>query len=351
MKVRVEEIFHAVADLSAEARAKYFAERNVDGATRNEVEQLVAFDSRSTGVLDQEIGRVALGALALAEPQQLLCGPYRLGSLLGRGGMGSVYSAERVDGEVSHKVAVKLLRPGGDDLHLQQRFLAERQILAPLSHPNIARLLDAGHREDGQPYLVMEYVEGKAIDVYAAELSTREKISLFLGVCGAVSYLHRNLVVHRDLKPANILVTAEGAAKLLDFGIAKLLDMAGDATVTHMRMLTPDYASPEQMAGGQITTATDIYSLGAVLYELLTGSSPHRVDGDSVEAIALVISNGKITPPSKLAPHLKGDLDTVLMKALRKEPHERYASVDAFADDLRAIPVKLLEARWSRAEP
>ena len=346
MRARVEQIFHEVADLPVPARDRYFAEHAIDANTRREVEQLVAFDSPATGQLDGEIGQVALGAMAQVERQDLLCGPYRLGRLLGRGGMGSVYSAERVDGEVSQRVAVKLLRPGADDLHLRQRFLAERQILAPLSHPNIAKLLDAGHREDGQPYLVMDYIEGRTIDVYAAELSARQKIAIFLKVCAAVSYLHRNLVVHRDLKPANVLVTEDGEPKLLDFGIAKLLDLTGDSTMTHLRMLTPDYASPEQVAGGPITTATDIYSLGAVLYQLLTGMSPHRVDGDSAEAIASAVSSGRITPPSRLAPHLKGDVDVVLMKALRKEPQERYASVDAFADDLRAcLELRPVQAR------
>ena len=179
----------------------------------------------------------------------------------------------------TQRVAVKLLRPGEDPPQFRRWFLSERQILATLSHPNIARLLDAGHREDGQPYLVMEYVRGKTIDVYCAGLSVRQKIALFLKVCAAVSYLHRNLVVHRDLKPSNILVTEEREPKLLDFGIAKILDSAGDATVTSVRMLTPEYASPEQAGGERMTTATDIYSLGAVLYKLLTGASPYQSTG------------------------------------------------------------------------
>jgi serine/threonine protein kinase len=337
MRFHVEEIFHALADLSVDARARYFAEHHIDVNTQLEVQALLAFDARSTtSTLDREIGNVAIGALTRLHPQDLPCGPYRLGNLLGRGGMGSVYSAERVDGEVAQRVAVKLLRPGADDPPTRQRFLAERQILAPLSHPNIARLLDAGHREDGQPYLAMEYVEGKTIDVYAAGQTIQCIVTLFLKVCAAVSYLHRNLVVHRDLKPSNILVTDEGEPKLLDFGIAKLLDLTTDTTMTGMSMLTPDYASPEQVNGGPITTATDIYSLGAVLYKLLTGKAPHQFEGDSAGEIATAISDGKITLPSKLAPGLKGDLEIVLMKALRKEPQERYVSVDAFADDLRA---------------
>ncbi|HMJ60136.1 MAG TPA: serine/threonine-protein kinase, partial [Bryobacteraceae bacterium] len=321
----------------------------IDGMTRSEVEALMAFDPRSTDSLEKDIGevvgQVARQTLEQLEPRDMRCGAYQLGDLLGRGGMGAVYSAERVDGEVAQRVAVKLLRPGADTRQLRQRFLAERQILATLSHPNIARLLDAGHCEDGQPYLVMEYVEGKPIDVYTAGLDIRHKVALFLKVCAAVGYLHRNLVVHRDLKPANILVTAEGEAKLLDFGIAKMLDLTTDFTMTSMRMLTPDYASPEQVAGGAMSTATDVYSLGAVLYKLLTGVSPHQFEGDSAGAISLAISMGKIAPPSSLAASLKGDLETILMKALRKQPQERYATIEQFSEDLE----NYLEARPIRA--
>jgi serine/threonine protein kinase len=345
MRTRVEELFHEVADLSAQTRARYFDEHSVGAVTRHELEQLLAFDSSSSTSLEKDIGHVAQRAMSHVEPNGMRCGPYRLGVLLGRGGMGTVYLAERVDGEVSHRVAVKLLRPGADDAHLRERFLAERQILATLSHPNIARLLDAGHSEDGRPYLVMEYVEGKALDVYTSGLGIRAKINLFVKVCAAVGYLHRNLVVHRDLKPSNILVTNEGEPKLLDFGIAKILDLTTDATATGMRMLTPDYASPEQVAGFPVTTASDVYSLGAVLYKLLTGASPHRFDGDSAGAIALMISQGSITPPSRLVPALKGDLEFVLMKALRTEPQERYATIEQFSEDLQ----NYLESRPIRA--
>ncbi|MBZ5619004.1 MAG: serine/threonine protein kinase [Acidobacteriia bacterium] len=354
MRMRTEELFHEVAELSEEARRRYFAEHDVDATSRKEVEELLEFDLRSSSTLEWSIGQVAQSILARSEPKELLCGPYSLGSLLGSGGMGSVYLAQRVDGEIAQRVAVKLLRPGADHVQFRQRFLAERQILANLSNPNIATLLDAGHREDGQPYLVMEYVEGQSIDVYTNMHSIRQKISLFLKVCAAVSYLHRNLVVHRDLKPANILITAEGEPKLLDFGIAKLLDLTTEFTATDMRMLTPDYASPEQVLGGAITTATDIYSLGAVLYKILTGESPHQFESDSPGAIALAISSGRITTPSRLAPGLKGDLDIILMKALRQEPQERYASPDALADDLRAcLERRPVQARsgdvWYRA--
>jgi serine/threonine protein kinase len=343
---RLEEIFHEVADLSAEARSRYFAEHGVNSETLSQVEALLAFDSRSCTSLEQDIGQVAEQALAKFDRRGLQCGPYELRDLLGHGGMGSVYLAKRVDGELAQEVAVKLLRPGADHPALRQRFLAERQILATLSHPHIAKLLDAGHRDDGQPYLVIEYVRGKPIDAYTRGLTTRQTIGLFLKVCAAVTYLHRNLVVHRDLKPANILVTDDGEPKLLDFGIAKMLDLVADSTVTGMRMLTPDYASPEQVAGGSITTATDIYSLGAVLYKLLAGVSPHQCESDAPAGMALAIASGEITPPSRLAPELKGDLETILMKALRTEPAERYPSADALADDLRAyLEYRPIQAR------
>ena len=212
--IYVEELFHAVADLPEDARAEYFAQRNVNTTTRREVLALLEFDasvsiSTVDVVLRMSIAESTENTLKQFESSEGLCGPYRLTEFLGRGGMGTVHLAERVDGEVAHRVAVKLLRPGASDPSSRRRFLEERQILAHLSHPNIARLLDAGHR-DGQPYLVMEFVQGKPIDVYAAGRSIRSTIALFLKVCAAVAYLHRNLVVHRDLKPQNILVTAEG---------------------------------------------------------------------------------------------------------------------------------------------
>lgn len=334
MKAGIDEIFHEVADLSLEARNQYFRDHAIDAKMRSEVEALLLFDSGSSTTLQHDVGQIAQVALAQFEPGGMLCGSYRLGDFLGGGGMGTVYLAERVDGEVAQRAAVKLLRPGADDPQLRQRFLAERQILASLSHPRIARLLDAGHREDGQPYLVMEYIEGKPIDLYASGLAIRRKIALFLKVCSAVAYLHRNLVVHRDLKPGNILITVDGEPKLLDFGIAKMLDLAGDSTVTGVHMLTPDYASPEQVVGRTVGTPTDIFSLGAVLYKLLTGSSPYRLEGESLGGIAEAISTGKITPPTKLAPELKGDLEMILMKALRREPEERYSTVEQFSEDL-----------------
>ncbi len=346
MNARLGEIFHAVADLSPEARAHYFADQAVDAETRREVEDLLGFDSGASAFLEHDIGAAAKRSLSEFETppvHPIRCGPYRLLNVIGRGGMGAVYLAERADGEVRQSVAVKLLPPGAGD-PLRERFLQERQILAALAHPNIARMLDAGHSDNGQPFLVMEYVAGQPIDRFTFDFSVRQKIRVFVKVCAAVAYLHRNLVVHRDLKPSNILVTPEGEPKLLDFGIAKVLDMATDATVTNMRILTPDYASPEQVTGLRITTATDIYSLGAVLYLRLTGRPAHEFEEKSPEALARAVATREVTRPSRWAPELKGDLEAILLKSLRKDPRERYGTVEQFADDLEGFlesrPVK-----------
>jgi serine/threonine protein kinase len=343
MNERVKELFHEVADLPPEVRERYFAEHKVDHETRQEVNELLAFDAGASDFLMRDISVAASRALPQLE-QGWRCGPYRLLDVIGRGGMGAVYLAERADGEITQRVAVKLLPPGAGDYH-RERFLQERQILASVAHPNIARLLDAGHLDSGQPFLVMEHVQGRPIDVFTAGLNTRQKVALFLKVCLAVAYLHRNLIVHRDLKPSNILMDADGEPKLLDFGIAKILDVATDSTTTGMRMLTPDYASPEQVMGGQVTTATDIYSLGAVLYVLLTGKPAHEFEDQSPGTVARVITSREVTRPAKWAPELKGDLESILLKALRKDPLERYGTVEQFADDLRAF----LESRTVRA--
>jgi len=349
MKVEVERLFHELVDLSPQARARYIAEHPVDGETRREVEALLAFDPGASSFLAHDIGIAASRAIPELESTGCRCGPYRLLGLIGRGGMGAVYLAERADGEVTQRLAVKLLPLGAGEPQ-RERFLQERQILASLTHPNIARMLDAGHLDNGQPYLVMEYVDGQPIDAFAAGSSIRQKIALFLKVCSAVAGLHRNLIVHRDLKPANILVTAGGEPKLLDFGIAKILDLAADSTLTYLRMLTPDYASPEQVTGGRITTAVDIYSLGVLLYHLLTGKPVHEFDERSPEAIARVITGREVARPSRWAPELKGDLESILLKALRKDPLERYATAEQFADDLRAFlesrPVRARAANW-----
>ncbi|NBC17570.1 MAG: tetratricopeptide repeat protein, partial [Bacteroidetes bacterium] len=304
-------------------------------------------------------------------------GPYRIVRRLGTGGMSVVYLAERDDGQFRHEVALKLIRSSRAEDHLR-RFLSERQILASLNHPNVARLFDGGVAEDGRPYFVMEYVDGVPLDTYCDEqrLPVRERVRLLLTVAEAVQYAHQNLVIHRDLKPTNILVAeSEGPqqeqVKLLDFGIAKLLSAdTGSAplqTQTGARWMTPEYAAPEQVRGEAVTTATDVYQLGVVLYKLLTGHRPYRLaDASTYEIERAVceqsptrpstvvarseeirrgetttyvtpeqISHDRATDVAALREALTGDLDAIALKALRKEPEARYATVGAFADDLR----------------
>ncbi len=337
MKPRIEELFHDLAELPPEARQRYFAEHSVDTETRREVEALLAFDPGAGAFLERDVSLAAGRALVQLEGNARSCGPYQLLRLIGRGGMGLVYLAERSDGEVRLKAAVKLLSIAGDSPAARQRFLQERQILANLSHPNIARLLDAGHREDGQPYLVMEYIDGKPIDEYCASLPIRSKVELLVPICDAVSYAHEHLVIHRDLKPGNILVGPDGIPKLLDFGIAKLMDAAGEVTATIERRLTPVYASPEQVRGQPVRMATDIYSLGAILCKLLTGRGPfQQTSGMTPTELEAAICGKEVTRPSQLLPGIDRDLDAIALKALRKEPDERYAGAAQLGADFRA---------------
>jgi len=316
----IQQLFLELADLSPLERSRYFEDHGTQPELRAEVESLLQYDRADADILTGAVGRTM--EQFLDSPQERFCGPYELVRLLGQGGMGTVYLAQRKDGEVDLQVAVKLIRGVGAAQLFRDQFLKERQILASLNHPGITRLLDAGHTASGQPYLVMEFVDGVPIDVYCWGLSFESKVKLFLLVCDAVAYLHRHLVIHRDLKPSNILVEAGGTPKVLDFGIAKILDEAGgDRGVTRERLLTPAYASPEQEAGTAKTTATDVYSLGAVFSRLMTGQpSDHATQ----------------RPPR--------DVTFVLRRAMRPEPTERYSTVEAFADDLRAIlesrPVK-----------
>ncbi len=277
-------------------------------------------------------------------------GPYRLCALLGRGGMGEVWEAERADGEFEQTVALKLLKRGMDSEEVLRRFRRERQILARLEHPNIARLLDGGIAPDGRPYFVLERVEGREITAWCAEQGSAVEVRLRLIVAAAdaVAVAHHSLVVHRDLKPSNILVDRSGQVKLLDFGIAKLLSAEGEGAAHQTRLedraLTPAYAAPEQIRGEPVTTATDVYALGVVLYQLLTGRLPHdRVTG-SVSSLADRLEHESPTKPSRVAADvgeprkaraLAGDLDTIVLKALAREPSRRYVSARAFADDLR----------------
>ena len=285
-------------------------------------------------------------------------GAFRVLSELGHGGMGTVFLAERDDENYRQQVAIKLINPGLGGETIRRRFRNEMQILADLNHPNIARLLDAGETADGVPYLVMEYVEGSPINHYCKDhnLSTEQTLRLFCTVCDAVQYAHQHLVIHRDIKPGNVLVTSEGLPKLVDFGIAKLLDngrSVSDATATAMPFMTPEYASPEQVRGLSVTTATDIYSLGVVLYELLSGKLPYRLKSRVPHELALAICDQEPERPSTTTVNfrtpnqrkrLDGDLDNIVMMAMRKESQRRYATAQQFAEDiqrhLNGLPVR-----------
>jgi serine/threonine protein kinase len=338
MRAAVRELFHELADVPVKERDRILSERGITADVRAEVESLLSHDSTLVESLARCVSDAAQAVLRLdVDPSNRQCGPFRLVRLLGSGGMGAVYLAERRDGEIEHRVAIKLLRADADRPEWRERFLRERQLLAYLSHPSIARLLDVGHTEDKRPYLVMEYVKGVAIDEYAAPLSLRNQLNLFLLVCEGVSHAHRHLIVHRDLKPSNILVNSHGHPKLLDFGIAKILDATSEETRTIERMMTPNYASPEQLRGDIQTTATDIYSLGAVLYKILTGQSPHESISTAKLTNQAIAREINITAPSRLNAKLPRDIDHIMRKAMRDEPEERYATVDAFADDLRAF--------------
>jgi len=281
-------------------------------------------------------------------------GPWRLERELGRGGMGAVWLAARADDAFEKRVALKLVRTGLDGDEVERRFARERRLLASLEHPGIARLVDAGSDAAGRPYLVMEHVEGRPVDRWCRERNAplRERVELLVRVCEAVEHAHRRLVVHRDLKPGNVLVTAEGQPKLLDFGIAKLLDAdeAGDATLTGLQPYTPHYASPEQVRGEAVGTQTDVYSLGVIAYELLAGRRPYALETRAPAEVLRVVAEVDPGPPSVAARDaevelpgerarwcraLEGDLDAIVMTALRKEPERRYGSVEALAADLR----------------
>ena len=372
---RAREIFAGALARTGEARSQYVAEACQDAP---EMQTLVAGllvaheeaggflgdasdDAASAltipvgGHLDTEPGSAQMRAIQ-GDLGGTQIGPYRVLRQIGRGGMGAVYLGMRDDEVFRKRVAIKVLAPARESSEMVRRFQAERRILAALNHPNIAQVLDGGTTDDGRPFLVMEYVEGKAIDAYCrdAELDVDRRLRLFLTVCDAVETAHRNMVVHRDLKPSNILVTADGIVKLLDFGIAKLLkpELAGvvEATVSSLRMLTPRYASPEQVAGRPITAASDVYALGVLLYELLTGCQPYEPTSRSAAALLDAIVTQEPLPPSeaarkdseavaptarRLAKRLEGDLDAITLMALNKVSERRYVSVTALAEDVR----------------
>ncbi|MDY0066961.1 MAG: serine/threonine-protein kinase, partial [Steroidobacteraceae bacterium] len=390
---RIQDLFCSAVELPASERDAYVErETQDDPGLRQEVLELLAADA---GGLAGNFLTDALGAALDARTRDRrkalvgsVIGSYRLVSVLGHGGTGTVYLGERADRQYSAQVAIKVVDAPAMHGDLGLRFRAERQILASLNHPNIARLLDAGETPDGQPYLVMEYVHGEPVDRYCdrLQLDLRARLQLFLEICNAVQYAHQNLVVHRDLKPANILVTSERAPKLLDFGIAKLLDTgeaAAALALTRMndRLLTPEYASPEQILGRPVTTASDVYALGVVLYELLTGLRPYTVPASASQLelersicvtdpqrpsaavrraaesgprsgrsdmTAIALARGLM--PDRLQRRLAGDIDAIVMRALRKEPRRRYGSVEQFAADVQRYlarePVTARQGNW-----
>jgi tetratricopeptide (TPR) repeat protein len=323
IKAALEEV-----DAAAESKRESVLERLCagDADLRREVEPFLNDVGEGTFIRDAIGPKSARIAYAASGHDRF--GRYQLIRRIGQGGMGAVFEAVRVD-DFHKKVAIKIIKQGLDSDFARLRFLQERQLLAALEHPYIARLLDGGESEDGSPYLALEFGDGEPITQYGARLDRTGRLRLFLKVCEAVEHAHRNLVVHRDLKPANILVTSSGDPKLLDFGIAKLLDPEATRTQTGFAALTPEYASPEQVRGEPITTASDVYSLGVVLYELLTGRKPYRLETLTAIEMDRVICRQPPAPPE-----LGDELDHILLMALRKEPERRYGGADHLARDI-----------------
>ncbi len=377
---QVKDLLNQALEIEPDGRREFLAKVNVTPEILAEVESLLAYEDAATGLMDAPAIAFAQSFLDDEEPTNALLGQhigvYKIVGELGHGGMGAVYLAERDDGKFEQRVALKLLKRELNSSSLRQRFEQERQILASLEHPNIARLLDAGTTDDGIPYFAMEYIEGLPIDVYCQQndLSLDDRLDLFREVCSAVNFAHRNLVVHRDLKPSNILVNQDRIPKLLDFGISKIIsdEFKQTATITKLGAMTPSYASPEQLQNKGTSTATDIYSLGVVLYELLSGHRPFEsrehdlkeiyqavIDADppapsSITGTqsrvlsfrsAVEVDDSKIhtdansadTKPNVLAidaHYLRGDLDNIVLKALKKEPERRYSSAENLAEDI-----------------
>lgn len=343
-----------------------------DALLRVQVMSLIATQTKRAHRLGKTSIDNAMSAALAAEHRQAdkawigrRLGAYEITHEIARGGMGAVYKAVRADAAYDKEVAIKIIRDGMARTDIRARFRAERQILASLEHPNIARLIDGGESDDGYPYLVMEYVDGQAINVYAQALALTitQKLDIFKSVCTAVAFAHQRLVVHRDLKPSNILVTASGEVKLLDFGIAKLIEPAQQDAAPTIIAMTPAYASPEQVKGETITTASDVYAIGVILYELLSGQSPYKHKATQPLELAKEICEQEPERPStvvtrvseatkgapqvdeisikRLQKGLRGDLDNIVLMALRKEPSRRYASVEQFAEDIRRYQTNL----------
>ncbi len=362
--IRVKEILAAALEVSASDRPSYLdATCGDDTELRHEVEGLLQFsDEEEAGFIDQPA--IADG-MALMDQNEVdgmigrVLGRYRIVEFVGEGGTGTVYRAVSDDVGYERSLAVKILKRGMDSGASLRRFRDETRILSRLDHPNIARFLEAGIAGDGRPYFVMEFLEGTPIHHYCRErnLSVRERLELFVPVCEAVDYSHRNLIIHRDLKASNILVTANGVPKLLDFGIAKLLDRSTTGPEAEMtqpadRMLTPDYASPEQLLGMNITTAADVYSLGVLLYELLADRRPLQLAGLPIGEMVRVLETSEIQKPSAVAPtgrqdEIAGDLDVIVLKAMHRAPERRYPSPEHLAEDI----IRYLEHRPVLARP
>ena len=339
---QIERIFLQAADLPLKDQAAFLDHAcGDDQELRREVQSLLDSDRKSGEKITRAVEDEAQSLFGLSPIIGSRLGAYRVIREIGRGGMGAVYLATRDDDQFRKNVAIKLVKRGMDTSEVLRRFQHERRILAGLDHAYIARLIDGGTAPDGRPFFVMDYVEGQTIDTFCRDraLSLPDRCRLFLKVCEAVSHAHRNLVVHRDLKPGNIFVAPDGTPKLLDFGVAKLLVPDGDPqlTVTGMqaRILTPQYASPEQVMGRPVTTTTDVYSLGGVFYELLTGTCAQHLDSTSPEEIERIICLQEVPPPSATKPGVPADLDNIVMMAMRKDPARRYQSVDQFAEDIR----------------
>ena len=365
--LKIKELFHQTLDLSKDERDRFLATQEPD--LRAEIVALIASHEQATDFID-EPAPVVLG---FAEDGMIgsFVGDYKIVDLTGKGGMGQVFLAEKKG--IDKKFALKLIKRGMDTDAVLDRFVRERQILSQLEHQYIAGLIDVGSTEDGLPYFVMEYVEGMPLTKFCDEnkLDLKKRLEIFQKACDAVKYAHANLIVHRDIKPSNILVKDDGTPKLLDFGVAKLLstDEIDATTALQSRMLTPEYASPEQLGGMPITTATDVYSLGVVLYELLSGVRPFSSKQNSYRQIADIVLTQEPPRPSSAIDQqalafaytsenhdritkddvpakrpgfksvdvrsLRGDLDNIILKALRKEPERRYQSVQEFSDDIR----------------
>lgn len=348
---RLQEVFHDARRRASADRRAFLAEAcGSDAELRDAVERLLRADDDAAGPLDAPAFtrgvRLLADSVPAASHSGRRLGPYRLLEEIGQGGMGAVYLAERADGQYDQRVAIKVIKPGMDTAAVLEQFRRERQILAGLEHPHIARLLDGGTTDDGLPYFVMEHVAGTPLTDYcmAHALDVPARLVLFRDVCAAVACAHRHLVVHRDLKPSNILVTAEGVVKLLDFGIARLIDTSdasgAGATVAGQRLMTPEYASPEQVQGRPMTTLSDVYSLGVVLYEVLTGRTPYQLGRRTPAAMAEAIADTAPLRPSEAVVgdaarrQLRGDLDTIVAAAMHRAEDRRYQSVERLADDL-----------------